>query len=105
MEIGYEPSLYLKEAQRRAKGLGKVMFADDGVHKLAIANEKGQIRRFGRVGYDDHLIAQHKENKGLLPKGTAEAKRQRFHKSHEKIRGDWKSDAYSPNNLALQILW
>jgi hypothetical protein len=108
-KIGYEPSAYLAEAKRRAKHFGypeeMLGFADDGVHKLAIADGHGKVRRFGRVGYEDSLISHHKESQGKSPKGTTSAKRQRFHKSHTKIKGDWKSDPFSPNNLALHILW
>ena len=108
-EAGIEPSAYLKEAQRRAKQFNYpadlLGFADDGEHKLAIPNKDGRIIKFGRVGYGDHLIWGHLEHTGKAPKGTAEAKRRTFHRSHTKIKGDWKSDKYSPNNLALKVLW
>ena len=106
---GIEPSLYLKEAQRRAKLAGlpyKLLgFSDDGVHKLAIPDESGRMIRFGRVGYGDHLIWAHLEKRKKVPMGTADAKRNTFHKSHSAIKGDWKSNPFSPNNLALKILW
>jgi hypothetical protein len=106
---GIEPSLYLKEAQRRAKDAGlpfKVLgFADDGLHKLAIPDATGRMIRFGRVGYGDHLIYSHLEKAGSVPKGTADAKKNTFHRSHEKIAGDWRSNPFSPNNLALKVLW
>jgi hypothetical protein len=101
---GINPMLYLKEAQRRAKAAGLhhrlLRFADDGVHKLAIPSSSGQMRRFGRVGYNDYLILKHL-------KGTAEAEkhRSRFQKSHGALKGDWKADPYSPNSLALSVLW
>lgn len=106
----YERSAsYLREARRRAKEHGydpsKLQFADNGVHKLQITDPEGRIHRFGRVGYGDHLIWLHREKKGQTPKGTAQKKRDTFQKSHSKIKGDWKSDKYSPNNLALRILW
>ena len=108
-KAGIEPSLYLKEAQRRAKKAGlpfKVLgFASDGIHKLAIPNADGKMIKFGRVGYGDHLIYTHLEKAQKVPMGTADAKRNTFHRSHEKIRGNWKSDPFSPNNLALKVLW
>jgi hypothetical protein len=108
-KVGYEPSLYLKEAQRRAKDAGlpyKVLgFADDGIHKLSIPNADGRMIKFGRVGYGDHLIWSHLEQHQRAPKGTADAKRNTFQKSHSAIKGDWKKDPFSPNSLALKVLW
>jgi len=101
------PSFYLKEAQRRGKKFGYkgLEFSDDTTHKLQIRDPKGRLRRFGRVGYGDFLIWSHIEKAQKAPKGTADAKRRTFQVSHQKIRGDWKSDDYSPNNLALRVLW
>ena len=108
-KVGIEPSLYLKEAQRRAKDAGlpyKVLgFADDGEHKLAIPDATGRMIKFGRVGYGDHLIWSHLEQQKSVPMGTADAKRNTFQKSHSAIRGDWKKNPFSPNNLALKVLW
>lgn len=106
---GIEPSAYLEEAKRRAKEhhypyklLG---FATDGKHKLAIPDENGRVLAFGRVGYGDHIIYSHLEKAGKVPPGTAKKKQNVFQKSHSKIKGDWKSNPFSPNNLALKILW
>jgi hypothetical protein len=110
-KAGLSPSVYLKEAQKKAKDAGygngaKLLgFATDGVHKLAMPNEDGKMALFGRVGYGDHLIWSHLEKTGKAPQGTASKKRNVFQKSHSQIRGDWKSDPFSPNNLALKILW
>jgi hypothetical protein len=108
-KAGLESSSYLEEARRRAKAnhypyklLG---FALDGVHKLQIPDENGRVVAFGRVGYGDHLIYSHQEESGTVPKGTADAKQNTFQKSHSKIKGDWKSNPFSPNMLALKILW
>jgi hypothetical protein len=108
-KVGIEPSLYLKEAQRRAKDAGlpyKVLgFSDDGDHKLSIPNADGRMIRFGKVGYGDHLIWSHLEQMKSVPMGTADAKRNTFQKSHSAIKGDWKKDPFSPNSLALKVLW
>ena len=108
-KIGIEPSSYLKEAQRRAKDAGlpyKLLgFAADGTHKLAIPDAAGRMIMFGRVGYGDHLTWSHLEQSKKVPMGTADAKRNTFHKSHSAIKGDWKKNPFSPNNLALKVLW
>lgn len=108
-KAGFEPSSYLTEARRRAKNhkypyklLG---FAKDGEHKLSIPNKDGRMVSFGKVGYGDNIIYSHLEKSGKVPKGTADAKKNTFQKSHTKIKGDWASKPFSPNNLALKILW
>lgn len=108
-KAGLEPSSYLEEARRRAKKhhypyklLG---FAQDGDSKLAIPDKDGRLVAFGKVGYGDHIIYSHQEANKKVPTGTADAKRNTFQKSHTKIRGDWASKPFSPNNLALRILW
>lgn len=104
-----DPSSYLKEARRRAREYGynpsKLIFADDGIHKLAIPNENGTLIRFGRVGYGDHILYQYLEKQGEVRRGLAESKRRTFHRSHSKIKGNWLKNDFSPNNLALRILW
>ena len=108
-KAGLEPSSYLAEARRRAKEhhypyklLG---FATDGEHKLVIPDKDGRLSAFGRVGYGDHIIYSHLEKTHKVPSGTADAKRNTFQKSHTKIKGDWASKPFSPNNLALRVLW
>jgi hypothetical protein len=80
-------------------------FSDNKTHKLQIRTPEGRLRRFGRVGYNDFHIWSHLERNKEVVSGTAAAKRDRFWKSHTKIRGNWKSDKYSPNMLALKVLW
>jgi hypothetical protein len=57
------------------------------------------------LGYGDYIIWTAKEKEGIVPKGYADMKRNVFHKSHSKIKGDWKNDKFSPNMLALKITW
>jgi hypothetical protein len=108
-EIGLSPTAYLREARRRAKASGydakRLAFAEDGVHKLAMTDETGRQTKFGRVGYRDHLMWSHLERQGSVERGTAEAKQRRFQTSHRAMKGDWKSNPYSANWLALRILW
>ena len=80
-------------------------FSSDSIHKLEVEDQKGRIVRFGRAGYGDFLIYQFLESQGKEPEGKAEMKRNVFHKSHEAIKGNWKSNPYSPNNLSLKLLW
>ena len=107
-EIGLSPDDYLATARAIARKRGyKTIpdWSDNNKHKLQIKTPEGLIRRFGAVGYGDFLIWSWLENKGEVPKGYASQKRRVFNVSHNKIKGDWREDPYSPNNLALKILW
>jgi hypothetical protein len=95
---------YLRQARAKAKAYGldpkKLVFATDGKHKFSY---EGVL--FGREGYGDSLSYAKLEKEGKVPKGTTEMKKRVFHNSHEKIKGNWRADKISPNNLALHILW
>jgi len=95
---------YLRQARAKAKAYGldpkKLVFATDGKHKFSY---DGVL--FGREGYGDSLSYAKLEKEGKVPKGTTEMKKRVFHNSHEKIKGNWRANKISPNNLALNILW
>ena len=48
---------------------------------------------FGQLGYED--FTKHRD----------ENRRQKYLNRSTKIKGDWKEDPYSPNNLSINILW
>ena len=48
---------------------------------------------FEQWGYEDYT--KHKDDD----------RRQRYLARATKIKGDWKEDKYSPNNLSIHILW
>ncbi len=107
-DIGLSQEQYLRHARELARRHGydpkKVSFAENGVNKLTY-KDGNRISHFGRVGYGDFIIWSWKEKQGSVPKGFAKQKQNTFHRSHSKIKGDWKSDPLSPNNLALRVLW
>jgi hypothetical protein len=108
-ETGIKPQEYLAAVRSLAQKNGynpeDVMFADTPEHKIAIKRPDGGITRAGRVGYGDFILWSFLEHKKKVPAGTAASKRGRFHKSHSKIKGNWKADKFSPNNIALNLLW
>ena len=79
-------------------------YAMDDVHKLKYFSPEG-VKYFGRVGYGDFLIYKLLEGLKKVEKGTADKKRNVFHKSHEAITKKNNLGVYSPNELALNILW
>jgi hypothetical protein len=61
--------------------------------KFAVKTPDGRIVNFGQRGYDDYT------------KHQDEARRSNYLARAQGIKGDWKSDKYSPNNLAINLLW
>lgn len=108
-EVGIKPMEYIGAVRALAKKNGydpvDVSFADTPEHKIAIKRPDGGITRAGRVGYGDFIIWSYMESHKMAPAGTAAKKRDTFRKSHSKIKGDWKADKFSPNNIALNLLW
>ena len=86
-----------KEFAKRAgyKDWDSLRRADDGEHKLELRGVK-----FGRKGYGDFI-------KYSLDEGVDEARKHRdaYLSRATKIKGDWAKDMYSPNSLAIKILW
>jgi len=97
-------SVYLRQARAKAKAYGldpkKLKLATDGKHKLDYDGVK-----FGLKHYNDFLLWSAEEKAGRVPKGTAEKKRTLYRARAEKIKGEWKANKVSPNNLAIHILW
>lgn len=89
---------YLEKAKQFAKKAG---YEDWDQLKLADKPYKLELNniKFGRDGYSDYV-------QNLLNNSPdAEPKRKSYLARATKIKGDWKSNKYSPNNLAINILW
>ena len=61
--------------------------------KYCIETPEGKIINFGQMGYQD------------FTRTNDQLKRYNYLQRTSKIRGDWKSNKYSPNNLSRTILW
>lgn len=61
--------------------------------KYMIRTPKGNFVHFGQLGYED--FTHH----------LSTLRRNRYRTRSAKIKGDWKKDKYSANNLARKILW
>ena len=95
---------YLDYAKKVAKLRGynpkKLELANDGKHKLSYNGVK-----FGAVGYNDFLLYLHQVKEGKIPFEYAIEKMKNYRARAQKIKGDWKNDKESPNNLAINIIW
>jgi hypothetical protein len=96
--------LYLTIAKERAKKNGydpKLLeWADDEKHKLKYNGVK-----FGRKGYNDFIIYAIKAHNKEITKEEALKHRKNYLARASKIKGNWKDNKESPNNLAMSILW
>lgn len=70
---------------RPSTKMGKKYMIYDAVNKKMV--------HFGQLGYDD--FTKHKDEKRRL----------NYLKRTANMRGDWKNNPYSPNNLSRNILW
>jgi hypothetical protein len=61
--------------------------------KYMILNDDNKYVHFGDSRFSD--FTKHKD----------EERRQRYLDRATKIKGNWKKDKYSPNNLAINLLW
>jgi hypothetical protein len=85
------------EAQKKAfKYLGNDAILYKSLNKnkkYSIISPDGKIINFGQLGYED--FTKHKNNE----------RRNNYLKRTENMRGNWKNNLYSPNNLSRYILW
>ena len=85
------------EVYRRAKkSLGKTAKIDISTKKdkkYMVKTPDGKIVHFGQMGYED--FTKHKNK----------TRRKNYLTRSRRIKGDWKQDKYSANNLAIHLLW
>jgi len=85
------------EVYRRAsKYLGKrvkIGLSTKKNKKYKITKPDGKIVHFGQMGYED--FTKHKDK----------SRRKNYLARSRKIRGNWKADKYSANNLSIHLLW
>lgn len=100
---------YLKSIRTAGKAKGydekKIMLSDDNDHKIMVVDDEGKKHYAGRVGYGDFHIWTQLEKKKDVPSGFANEKQKGYLARATKIKGDWKKDKYSPNSLAIALLW
>ena len=86
-----------KEAQKKAVSyLGKgtkLFFSTRKDKKYMVEDPEGHWVHFGQMGYEDFTRHMSKE------------RRDAYLKRARNIKGNWKANKYSPNNLSINILW
>jgi len=85
------------EVYRRAsKYLGKtakIGLSTKKEKKYMVVTPDGKIVHFGQMGYEDYT--KHKNK----------TRRKNYLKRSRGIKGNWKKNKYSPNNLSIHLLW
>jgi hypothetical protein len=94
---------FLAAARRKAKAAGlawqTLRRSSKTGKKLQITSPAGKTVHFGAAGMGDHI------HYTLAKDPKADEHRRRYRARAEKIRGSWAADKYSPNSLALAVLW
>ena len=107
-KVGLTHDKYMKQVKLLAKDTGydpsKVEMSEDENHKCVYHSPDGDVY-FGKVGYGDFIIYSWLEQQGEEEEGFAEMKRDAYLARATKIKGDWKENKFSPNNLAINLLW
>jgi 2-phospho-L-lactate transferase/gluconeogenesis factor (CofD/UPF0052 family) len=61
--------------------------------KYMIQKPDGKMVHFGQQGYEDYTYHRN------------QIRRQNYLNRATNIKGNWKEDMYSPNNLSINLLW
>lgn len=109
IKMNIKPASYLSVVRMVAEKEGynpdSIYFSDKPEKKLMILNNEDEKIYFGQTGYGDFIIWNFLENMEVVPNGFSSKKRKLYLARATKIKGNWKKDIYSPNNLAIRILW
>lgn len=104
-KIGFDRDLYLEIVKDRIKKYGlipeKIDFSDKKNKKLVY---NGNIH-FGEGKYRDFIIYQFLEYIGKIPEGESIKRMINYRRRALNIKGKWRQNKTSPNNLAINILW
>lgn len=96
--------LFLLVAKHRAKEAGydpdRLTLASDGTHKLVYDGVP-----FGNINYNDYIQYSYLESEGKMTAREVDDHRRRYLARATKIKGNWRRNKISPNNLAIHILW
>ena len=99
-----DKKLYLLVAKMRAKEAGYdpnlLTIANDKVHKLSYDGVP-----FGNKDYNDYILYSYMESQGKITAKEADNRRRLYLKRATNIKGNWRANPVSPNNLAIRILW
>jgi hypothetical protein len=96
----YTELLKYSDPERVRKNLNKYLGKDIPLYistrktkKYALQRPDGKFIHFGQMGYEDHTKHQN------------DIRRINYLNRATNIKGNWRDDPYSPNNLSINLLW
>ena len=88
------PSVVYKKAKQYLDKDVNIQLSNKADKKYMLLNpHTNKWVHFGQMGYEDYT------------KHHDEKRRKNYLRRTENIKGDWKQNKYSPNNLSRNILW
>lgn len=100
--------LFLNIVKKVAKSRGyepnNLKLSNDNIHKLEYYDGKKWLK-FGRKNYFDFPTYLYNYILKNITKEEAIKKMENYRKRATNIKGNWKNNKYSKNNLAINLLW
>ena len=87
------PTTVFRLAKRYLGKTAKIQLSTKKDKKYMVTTPEGRRVHFGQMEYEDYT--RHGDK----------TRRKNYLRRSAKIRGDWKKDKYSANNLARKLLW
>ena len=87
------PTQVYRLAKKYLGKTAKIGLSTKREKKYMVTTPDGNIVHFGQMGYEDYT--KHKNK----------TRRKNYLTRASKIKGNWKNNRYSPNNLAIHLLW
>jgi hypothetical protein len=90
----YSNPILAEQKAKKYLGSKTILYKSNNKNKkYAVIDDKNHIINFGQLGYEDYT------------KHNSLEKRNKYLKRATNIKGNWKDNKYSPNNLSINILW
>jgi len=94
------PKIAFEKAKRYLGNNAVIKLSTNSKKKYMVFNPNtNKWIHFGQMGYEDFTLLQQKDPVG------GKIRRQNYLTRTANMRGNWKDDKYSPNNLSRNILW
>ena len=87
------PEIVFKKAKKYLGKRATIKISDKSDKKYMVITPSGKKVYFGAIGYEDYTKHRNK------------TRRRNYRTRSGRINGDWKSNKYSANNLARNLLW
>ena len=87
------PTEVYRKASKYLGKTAKIRLSTKKEKKYMVVTPDGKVVHFGQMGYEDYT--KHKNK----------TRRKNYLNRSRGIKGNWKKNKYSPNNLAIHLLW